>query len=143
MLEKGRLFLVVTCAEALFFGGNFSGKAPKLHFADTHDQAWHTAKIALFSTVLWVPVGAGMIFVSPPSSFAGLSHTIHDQTSIKLRGNSFFLLMGLALPFMSCSDFCLNMLEQLGVATSFPVFLLDLCGTYVGGTAERQHFALP
>ncbi|EIE21899.1 MFS general substrate transporter [Coccomyxa subellipsoidea C-169] len=50
--------------EALFFGGNFSGKAIKIQFADQHDRAWHTAKIALFSTVLWVPVGLGMIAVS-------------------------------------------------------------------------------
>ena len=61
-------YMYVTCAEALFFGGNFSGKAIKIQFADQHDRAWHTAKIALFSTVLWVPVGLGMIAVSPPFS---------------------------------------------------------------------------
>ena len=54
-----------SAVEALFFGGRFEGKAPKLHFASTHDRAWHTAKIALISTVLWVPVAVGMIYVSP------------------------------------------------------------------------------
>ena len=50
-------------AEALFFGGNFNGKAPPQHFASPHDAAWHNAKIALISTVLWVPVAVAMIYV--------------------------------------------------------------------------------
>ena len=50
-------------AEAVFFGNSFASKAPKSHLSQ-HDQAWQTAKIALISTVLWVPVGIGMILVS-------------------------------------------------------------------------------
>ena len=51
-------------AEAVFFGGGFASKqiaGPKL---SDHEQAWKTAKIALISTILWVPVGLAMILVS-------------------------------------------------------------------------------
>ena len=60
--------LACPAAEALFFGGSFSGKAPAHHFATQHDAAWHNAKIALISTVLWVPVAAAMIYVSGRTS---------------------------------------------------------------------------
>ena len=53
----------IVCAEAVFFGNSFASKAPPSH-RSTHDQEWQTAKIALISTVLWVPVGIGMILVS-------------------------------------------------------------------------------
>ncbi|CAL5224155.1 g6792 [Coccomyxa viridis] len=49
--------------EAVFFGNSFASKAPKSHLSQ-HDQAWQTAKIALISTILWVPVGIGMILIS-------------------------------------------------------------------------------
>ena len=54
---------VVFHAEAVFFGHNFSSKAKPSHLSQ-HDEAWQTAKIALISTVLWVPVGICMILVS-------------------------------------------------------------------------------
>lgn len=58
----------------MFFGNSFASKAPPSHLSQ-HDQAWKTAKIALISTVLWVPVGLGMILVGPPSVSPGfLSH---------------------------------------------------------------------
>ena len=50
-------------AEAVFFGNSFSSKAKPSHLSQ-HEQAWQTAKIALISTVLWVPVGICMILVS-------------------------------------------------------------------------------
>lgn len=54
---------VVFHAEAVFFGHNFSSKAKPSHLSQ-HDEAWQTAKIALISTVLWVPVGICTILVS-------------------------------------------------------------------------------
>ena len=48
----------------MFFGDSFAGKAAPKKISQ-HDQAWLTAKIALISTVLWVPVGLGMILVRP------------------------------------------------------------------------------
>ena len=53
----------VMCAEGVFFGNSFSSKAKASHLQD-HDQLWKTAKIALISTILWVPIGVGMILVS-------------------------------------------------------------------------------
>jgi predicted RNA-binding Zn-ribbon protein involved in translation (DUF1610 family) len=66
-------------AEALFAGGNFDGKQVTQHFASQHDQAWHNARIALISTVLWVPVGVGMIAVSHPSTQCSHSRIWRSQ----------------------------------------------------------------
>lgn len=80
-------------AEALFFGGSFSGKAPKQHFNSTHDQAWHTAKIALISTVLWVPVGLGMIFVSPLPLFTSpLRYVSNTGTRLPLLTSQLYIV---------------------------------------------------
>ena len=52
-------------AEAVFFGGGFASKQVAGPKVSDHEQAWKTAKIALISTILWVPVGLAMILVSP------------------------------------------------------------------------------
>ena len=51
-------------AEAVFFGGGFASKQVAGPKVSDHEQAWKTAKIALISTILWVPVGLAMILVS-------------------------------------------------------------------------------
>ncbi|BDA46973.1 Putative tartrate transporter [Coccomyxa sp. Obi] len=147
--------------EALFFGGKFEGKAPQLHFATHHDQVWHTAKIALLSTILWVPVAVGMIYISwsakhfkernwhscIPSLLAGVCFLLVPETIKHSAAGGYVLIIiaatGVWAPHGPMWSWPKTFLHGEGAAVGIAIFnsvgaIGGFCGPYVvGGLVDR------